>query len=171
MLSNVPNFCWHVQHQRHNRGIFISVDDKAHLFQSSPEISRVLCQLLHTCSPYKRTEGETANSIVVSHIHNCNIRPQTKVQDINVLLVLMEVLKINANWDLQFLLLYVTKINHAFSHKSEGTRTGTTIKSKHCLVFPYQVFFQSRGTWQKKRQLPAFKQDSKFAQNSLVTAS
>lgn len=42
-LLDLPNFCWHVQHQRHNRGIFIAIDDKAHLFESSPEIPCVLC--------------------------------------------------------------------------------------------------------------------------------
>ena len=36
--KKVPNFGWHVKHQRHHWRIFISVDDEAHAFQTSPEI-------------------------------------------------------------------------------------------------------------------------------------
>lgn len=50
---NLPNFCWHIQHQRHNRGIFVSIDNKAHLLQPPSEISGVLCQLLHTFLAWK----------------------------------------------------------------------------------------------------------------------
>lgn len=110
------------------------------------------------------------NSMVLSHIHNCNTRPQTKVRDIDVLFVLMEALKINANWDLQFLLFHVTKINHAFSNKSEWTRKGTII-SPTTAQFSHIRFSFNQEVPGKKRQLPSFKQDLKFYQNSLVTAS
>lgn len=41
LQQNVPNFGWHVEHQRHHWRIFISIDDEAHFFQASPEISGV----------------------------------------------------------------------------------------------------------------------------------
>ena len=53
------HFAGHVEQDRNHRRVIIAVDDEAHLLQSGPEVSGVLCQLanpFNACDEQKKRE-------------------------------------------------------------------------------------------------------------------
>lgn len=59
LQQNIPDLGWHVEHQRNHWGVFIPIDDEAHLFQTPPEIPGVFSQLLDTLFAWKIMRRKT----------------------------------------------------------------------------------------------------------------